>query len=141
MAHITFMWFATHLFRVYALNYLNRPKPPKQVMMHRRRHYRRGRRPTPILITHKPKAKAFNPEPPSSEEPIRLDPAELEAIRLTDLMGLCQRDAGEAMGVSRGTVWRLLQSGRSKVALALVEGRRLEILEPTPPTNVKNGEG
>ena len=33
------------------------------------------------------------------------------------------------MGVSRGTVWRLLQSGRTKIAQALVEGRRIEISE------------
>ncbi|TRO56083.1 DUF134 domain-containing protein, partial [Candidatus Bathyarchaeota archaeon] len=51
------------------------------------------------------------------------------AIRLTDLENLNQEEAGERMGVSRGTVWRLLQRGRSKIALALVEGRRVEITE------------
>jgi len=34
------------------------------------------------------------------------------------------------MGVSRGTVWRLLQEARRKVTQALVEGRPIRI---TPP--------
>jgi predicted DNA-binding protein (UPF0251 family) len=31
------------------------------------------------------------------------------------------------MGVSRGTIWRLLQSGRKKVAKTLTEGKSLSI--------------
>jgi predicted DNA-binding protein (UPF0251 family) len=31
------------------------------------------------------------------------------------------------MGVSRGTVWRLLQEGKRKTAKALIEGRRIQI--------------
>ena len=31
------------------------------------------------------------------------------------------------MAVSRGTVWRLLKSGREKIARALTEGHRIEI--------------
>jgi len=46
---------------------------------------------------------------------------ELEAIRLCDLEGLDQAAAGDRMGVSRGTVQRLLKSGRETVARALVE--------------------
>jgi hypothetical protein len=33
----------------------------------------------------------------------------------------------ERMGVSRGTVWRLMQRARRKVAQALTEGRRIQI--------------
>jgi len=43
---------------------------------------------------------------------------------------LNQEEAGEKMGVSRGTIWRLLQRGRNKIALALIEGRRIEIRDP-----------
>jgi predicted DNA-binding protein (UPF0251 family) len=52
---------------------------------------------------------------------------ELEAIRLCDLEELDQEAAGARMGVSRGTVQRLVQTGRAKVARALVESRALVI--------------
>jgi predicted DNA-binding protein (UPF0251 family) len=54
---------------------------------------------------------------------------ELEALRLCDLEGLDQASAGERMGVSRGTVQRLLKSGRAAVTRALVEGGALVIGE------------
>ena len=53
--------------------------------------------------------------------------AELEAFRLVDLEGLSQEEAGRKMGVSRGTIWRLVQSARRKTAQALSEGRPLSI--------------
>ncbi|NOQ65720.1 MAG: DUF134 domain-containing protein [Desulfobacterales bacterium] len=53
---------------------------------------------------------------------IGLQRDELEALRLCDLDGLVQEEAGSRMGVSRGTVQRLLASARKKVARALVEG-------------------
>ena len=56
-----------------------------------------------------------------------MEPAEIEALRLVDLEDLSQEEAGERMGVSRGTVWRLLQSARKKTAQALTEGRPLQI--------------
>ena len=99
------------------------------MMRGRRRRGRYGRMPTPVYINHTATIKAFNPEPETSLEPVQIEPAELEAIRLTDLENLNQEDAGAKMGVSRGTIWRLLQSGRTKIALAIVEGRRLEIRE------------
>ena len=100
-------------------------------MMHgRRRRGRYGRMPTPVYIDHRSTTKAFNPEPEPHGEPIQIEAAELEAIRLTDLEDLSQEEAGEHMGVSRGTIWRLLQRGRRKIALALIDGRRIEIREP-----------
>jgi predicted DNA-binding protein (UPF0251 family) len=53
--------------------------------------------------------------------------AELEAFRLVDLEGLSQEETGQKMGVSRGTIWRLVQSARRKTAQALSEGRPLSI--------------
>ncbi|MGM0508707.1 MAG: DUF134 domain-containing protein [Fusobacteriota bacterium] len=44
---------------------------------------------------------------------INLD--EFEAMRLCDLDGKSQIEAGEVMGISRGTIQRLLNSGREKV--------------------------
>lgn len=58
---------------------------------------------------------------------IGLDLAELEALRLCDAEGHDQASAGERMGVSRGTVQRLLSSGRRKVVRALVESSALVI--------------
>jgi len=52
-------------------------------------------------------------------------PDELEALRLVDYEGLLQEEAAARMGVSRGTVWRCLDSARRKVGAMLVEGREL----------------
>ena len=58
---------------------------------------------------------------------IRLELSELEAMRLCDAESLDQQQAGRQMGVSRGTVQRLLKRGRSKVIKALVESAALVI--------------
>ncbi len=58
---------------------------------------------------------------------IQLDLAELEALRLCDLEGLEQESAGQRMGVSRGTVQRLLKAARAKVVEALVTSSALII--------------
>lgn len=81
----------------------------------------------PVYIGQPATTREFNPEPGSRKPPVMLEPAELEAMRLVDLEGLSQEEAGGRMGVSRGTVWRLLQSARQKVTTALVEGRPLTI--------------
>jgi len=52
---------------------------------------------------------------------------ELECLHLCDAKGLSQIEAGEAMGVSRGTVQRLLSSARAKVATALVGKKGLAV--------------
>jgi predicted DNA-binding protein (UPF0251 family) len=58
---------------------------------------------------------------------LNLPTDELEALRLCDLEGLDQTEAGERMGVSRGTVQRLVKAGRETVVRTLVEGRALII--------------
>jgi len=60
---------------------------------------------------------------------IRLELSELEALRRCDLEGLDQAEAGRRMGLSRGTVQRLLAGGRAKVVRALVESSALLIAE------------
>lgn len=94
----------------------------------RRRRGRRGRFPKPVRVGTTPPIASLTPNPPGDLEPISIDRAELEALRLVDLEGLSQEEAGQRMGVSRGTVWRLLQSARKKTALALTEGRTLQIV-------------
>jgi predicted DNA-binding protein (UPF0251 family) len=60
-------------------------------------------------------------------ERIRLELGELEALRLCDVEGLTQDHAGRRMGVSRGTVQRLLARGRAKVVEALLRPAALLI--------------
>ncbi len=58
-----------------------------------------------------------------------LDLDEFEALRLCDLEGKQQAEAGEVMGVSRGTVQRLLVKARSKVVDALLHQKILILLD------------
>ncbi len=57
---------------------------------------------------------------------------ELEALVLCDRDGLTQEQAGGAMGVSRGTVQRLVSEARRKVAGALAAQHALVILADAP---------
>ena len=98
------------------------------MLRRRRRRGRSGRPPKPIMQGVIPPAKEFTPSRSvTGLEPVYLDPAEIEAFRLVDQEGLSQEEAGERMGISRGTVWRLLQTARKKTAQALTEGRPLRI--------------
>jgi uncharacterized protein len=58
----------------------------------------------------------------SELEKIFLSHDELETLRLCDLENLTQQQAGERIGISRGTVQRTVEAARAKVARALVEG-------------------
>ena len=64
----------------------------------------KGRKPKPIKLGISPIINAFIPFPQANLTPILLEPAELEALRLVDLEGLSQEEAGTRMGVSCGTV-------------------------------------
>ncbi len=73
------------------------------------------------------KGSAFKPAgiPMSEIEKITLYRDELEALKLCDLDGLTQEEAGRRMRISRGTVQRILASARRKVASALSECKAL----------------
>jgi len=58
---------------------------------------------------------------------VHLALSELEAMRLCDLEGCNQSTAGLRMGISRGTVQRLLSRGRSNVVKAIIESSALLI--------------
>ena len=60
---------------------------------------------------------------PLSSPPIYLRPDEFEALRLVYLEGRTQEEAAKLMKISRGTLWRALDSGRRKLVQALVERR------------------
>ncbi|MGB9813131.1 MAG: DUF134 domain-containing protein [Thermovenabulum sp.] len=58
---------------------------------------------------------------------VKLTVEELEAIRLKDLEGLEQEECAEKMGISRPTFFRIINSARSKIADALVNGKAIRI--------------
>ena len=73
--------------------------------------------------------RVFKPRsiPMSELEVVRLGADELEALRLCYLEGREQETAGVRMGVSRGTVQRLLKVGRAKLVRALLDSSALVI--------------
>ena len=74
----------------------------------------------PVITAFVPRGKAVSGE-------VEMTVEEFEAIRLSDFEHLDQEAAAGMMGVSRHTFGRLLATGRSKVADALVTGKVLKI--------------
>ena len=72
----------------------------------------------------------FNPagKPLNELEIVALERDELEALYLCDGQGHDQERAGELMGVSRGTVQRLLARARKKMVEVLVGEKALVIV-------------
>ena len=57
---------------------------------------------------------------------------ELETLKLCDMEGMTQEEAGRKMGISRGTVQRMLTRARQKVTEALVTGAALIFQDDSP---------
>ena len=89
-----------------------RPKKPRHCCAHRR----------PEDLVFKPAG-----TPLTELARVKLAVDELEAVRLCDVENLTQSEAGAAMGVSRGTIQRLVSSARKKVATAILQGQALII--------------
>ena len=74
---------------------------------------------------------------------------EVEALRLADLDGLYQEQAGERMNISRATFGRIVEQARRKVADALLHGKALRLEggtvamngESNRPANNREGRG
>ncbi len=60
-------------------------------------------------------------------EAVTFDPDEIEALRLTDMEGLYQGQAAEAMGISRQTLGNILGNARKKATEALTMGKAIRI--------------
>ena len=91
----------------------------------------RPRKPRRCCCPHRrPDEIVFKPAgtPLSELERIVLDHDELEALQLCDGLALTQQEAGERMGVSRGTIQRLVTSGRRKVVEAIAGSTALVVL-------------
>jgi predicted DNA-binding protein (UPF0251 family) len=89
-----------------------RPKKPRNCCQHRR-----------------PEDQVYKPAgtPLAELEKVQLEHDELEAVRLCDVEGMTQAEAGAAMGVSRGTIQRLVSSARKKIVEAVLLGQALMI--------------
>ena len=87
-----------------------------------------GRLPKPVAISLGRFVERLEPLPQMTAEPVYLDVAEVEALRLVELEKLTCEEAGMRMNVSRNTVWRLVESGREKLVRAIIEGRPIIIL-------------
>ena len=74
-----------------------------------------------------PRCSSFGPLEGGHPEPVGMALEEYEAIRLIDLLGCTQEECARQMGVARSTVQQVYDQARRKLALSLVEGRRLTI--------------
>lgn len=100
----------------------------------------RPRKPRICLCPHRAGYSAlFKPAgtPLKDLEIIQLAHDELETLHLCDGEGKTQQEAGVCMGVSRGTVQRLLTNARCKVARALVGQKALAISGNVPEAGEK----
>ena len=73
-------------------------------------------------------------------EETRLSLDEFEALRLCDLEGMNQEEAGDAMGVSRGTVQRILVKARARVVDALLNQKLLVLLDGYEHEEAEHGQ-
>jgi predicted DNA-binding protein (UPF0251 family) len=62
-----------------------------------------------------------------SMEYAELSEEEMEAIRLSDQLGLYQQECAERMGISRPTFSRTIEEARRKIADALISGKAIMI--------------
>ncbi len=87
------------------------------------------RPPKPRCVAHSPAVSYFKPRgvPMTELTEVVLALDELEALRLVDLEACSQEEAGERMGVSRGTVGRLVEKGRQILVDAILHGKALRI--------------
>ena len=78
-------------------------------------------------VCSRPAALRFMPDAVAAEI-LDLSLEELESLRLCDLEGLDQETAARRMGVSRGTLHRIIYSAHAKVAEALCTGQGIFII-------------
>jgi len=94
----------------------------------------RPRKPRTCACPHRTQFEAvYKPAgiPLKDLEKVQLFHDELEALYLCDAEGKTQEQAGYCMGISRGTVQRLVSEARRKVASAMVRQQALVIAPKT----------
>ena len=58
---------------------------------------------------------------------MHLNEGEMEAVRLSDFEGFCQKGCAERMGISRTTFSRIIEGAHQQIADALLYGKAIEI--------------
>ena len=79
-------------------------------------------------LLFKPKYKYFTPKE-GSDETIKLLHEEIEAIYMMDHQDMYQEEAAQSMAISRPTFSRIIKNARMKIATALINGLKIEILD------------
>lgn len=80
------------------------------------------------IVAKEPNTRQFSPRGTRGRPGYsNLKVEELEAIRLSDHMGLKQAEAAKCMGISQQTFSRILRNGRKCLAEALVLGRIIKV--------------
>lgn len=90
------------------------------------------------IIDHIPESRYFVPAgiPKCTLEQINLKLEELEAMRLKDIENLSQEECADKMNVSRQTFQLIIDEARRKVALALTQGKAINIEGGTYTFNI-----
>lgn len=94
------------------------------------------------IVRHNPDVIYFKPRgiPLMRLEEVTLTVDECEAIRLADLEGLSQEDAGKKMGISRATFGRIIQQARKNVADGIINGKAIRIEGGNYRIDIQDGE-
>ncbi|MDP3791855.1 MAG: DUF134 domain-containing protein [Candidatus Omnitrophota bacterium] len=80
------------------------------------------------IVSREPNTKQFSPRGTRGRPGYnQLKVEELEAIRLSDHMGLKQAEAAKCMGISQQTFSRILRNARKCLAEALVLGHIIKV--------------
>jgi predicted DNA-binding protein (UPF0251 family) len=88
----------------------------------------RGRPKKYRLVRQGPKISQFSPRGrPGRPDEANLGTDEFEALRLTDFMGLSQKEAAKSMRISQQTFSRVLRKARKTIADAIVCGKIIKI--------------
>lgn len=78
-------------------------------------------------VCRMPSYRGFAPTDGPDHQLIRLSVEEYEALRLIDYLGLTQQEAAAQMDISRSAFQSTYAEARKKLAMFLVEGRKLQI--------------
>lgn len=80
------------------------------------------------MVRRDPKIIQFSPRGrPGRPEEVSLGVDELEAIRLSDHMGISQKEAAQSMHISQQTFSRTLRKARKSLAAGLIKGAIIKI--------------
>lgn len=88
----------------------------------------RGRPKKYRIVKQDPRIGQFSPRGRAGRpDQANLTMDEFEALRLSDFLGLSQKEAGKSMRISQQTFSRILKKARKTVADGLIEGKIIKI--------------